>query len=58
MPKFKIFFTCVEDPFVTIDAENEDDAWLQAEELYEDEDSKGFTYSGYFRPEEIHRIGE
>lgn len=56
MKKFKVYLTCVEDPYVEVEAKSKEDALLQVAELYDSEDVQSFTYSGYFRSEEVEEI--
>lgn len=66
MPKFKVYFECVEDPYVIIEAKNSDEASELAEGLYDDFDIDIFLksnmpeisakYSGFFSPAETEEI--
>ena len=60
MPKFKVFFSCAEDPYMEIEAENEDEARELAKQEYDMDDFDAFIINhgdrGYFIPEECFEI--
>jgi len=53
MKKFKVYLTCQEDPYVEVEAKNQEDALDKVAELYDEQDSQCFTYGGYFSPSEV-----
>jgi hypothetical protein len=57
MKTFRVYLTPIEDPYVEIKARSKEDALQKVANLYDDKDSKCFTYSGHFTMEEVIEVG-
>jgi hypothetical protein len=66
MSKFKVYFECNQDPYIIVEAEDQEEARIMAEELYDDSDFEIFTndvfpeiskqYSGYFKSSDVEEL--
>lgn len=57
MPKYRVYFTCEEDPFLEIEAASEDEALALAEERYNEKPFDDcFTSHGHFSVDEAYEL--